>query len=362
MKRFAWLALLFLPVSASGQEPTPAPPPEDRAGAIRLAVDLEAAGAALAAGVPQQTQRVQPVPAPPDPEPRRRPSMVGYVGDSSIGSAFRVRFDAGYGITAVDRAEFFYAKCGCYRDLPSDHPFFDPEAPGPGPGIVTDLNFQQLYLLGEYAFGNQLSVFGELPVRWIQPQDFVPGFGSFGNQSGLSDLRLGVKAAAVALPDQTVTFLLQLNAPTGDSRQGLGTDHWSVEPALLYYGALTDRLAFEGQFGGILPTRGSAGLPTAADERFDGNVLYYGGGLSYQVYDEGDVAIAPVVELVGWRVLGGFQTLDFADVSGMNIVNVKLGLRASARGGSSVYVGWGRALTDAVWYENILRAEYRLAF
>jgi hypothetical protein len=199
-------------------------------------------------------------------------------------------------------------------------------------------------------------------VRWIQPQAFVPGFGSFGSQRGLSDIRFGVKAGALATPEQAVTLLLQLNAPTGDSLQGLGTDHWSVEPALLYYTALSDRAAFESQFGAVLPTSGAAGLPTAAGERFAGNVLYYGAGVSYHVYDQGGVAIAPVVELVGWRLLSGFQTMDFAEVEGMNIVNIKLGARVTLRGASSIYAGYGRALTDATWYDNIVRAEYRLAF
>lgn len=93
--------------------------------------------------------------------------MVGYVEDGAIGSSVRIRFDAGYGITAPDRGEFFYAKCGCYRGLPPDHPCADPAAPGYGPGIVTDMNFQQFYLMGEYAFSNRLSAFGELPIRRV---------------------------------------------------------------------------------------------------------------------------------------------------------------------------------------------------
>jgi hypothetical protein len=31
-------------------------------------------------------------------------------------------------------------------------------------------------------------------------------------------------------------------------------------------------------------------------------------------------------------------------------------------GNSSLYVGYGRALTGAVWYKDILRVEYRLMF
>src|SRR5688500_8894513 len=71
---------------------------------------------------------------------KRRGSMVGYIEDASIRTQFRVRFDGGWGVNSPDRAEFFYAKCGCYRDL-AGSPLLDAEAPGPGPGIVTDMNF-----------------------------------------------------------------------------------------------------------------------------------------------------------------------------------------------------------------------------
>lgn len=70
--------------------------------------------------------------------PRRRPSMVGYIENADIGNKVRMRFDAGMGIKAPDRAEFFYAKCGCYRSLPAKDAAFDPDAPGPGPGVLTE--------------------------------------------------------------------------------------------------------------------------------------------------------------------------------------------------------------------------------
>ena len=62
--------------------------------------------------------------------------LVGYVNDSDISSKLRIRFDAGYGVAAADRAEFFYGKCGCYRGLPVTNPAYDPNAAGPGPGVA----------------------------------------------------------------------------------------------------------------------------------------------------------------------------------------------------------------------------------
>ena len=98
------------------------------------------------------------------------------------------------------------------------------------------------------------------------------------------------------------------------------------------------------------------------EEKFAGSVLSYGVGPSVEVYSSENLRFAPVVELVGWRVLGGFQTADPADASGINIVNLKFGGRATWANGSSVYGGYGRALTGSVWYNDILRFEYRLSF
>jgi len=304
----------------------------------------------------------QPAPAP-QPSvnlngPRRRGSMVGYIEDTLVSSKIRIRFDSALHDHAPDRAEFFYAKCGCYRDLPTNNATFDPDAPGPGPGVVDDLNFQQVYVEGEYATGTRVSVFAELPVRWLQPQ--TPGV--FEHQHGLSDLRGGVRLALADTAEQMVTLQLKAFLPTGDALRGLGTDHASVEPTLLYYRSLSDRASIESQFGLWLPIGGSNGVPTSSDDKFSGKVLSYGIGPSVDVYSKGDVRIAPVVEVVGWRVLSGFQTSDPADASGINIVNLKFGARGSWGRGSSVYAGYGHALTKADWYNDIFRFEYRFAF
>jgi hypothetical protein len=293
-------------------------------------------------------------------------SMVGYIDDAIIDSQVRVRFEMGLGNHAPDRAEFFYAKCGCYRDL-GGTPNFDPDAPGPGPGVVQDMDFQQFMVEAEYAATSRVSVFGEIPIRWIQPQAFVPGLGSFDDKGGFGDLRAGAKLALAASPDYTVTLRFQAYLPTGSASKGLGTDHVSVEPSLLYFQKFpntSDRLALEGQFGFWLPIGGSDGPVPADDENYAGNVLVYGIGPSYVVYDDNGVRIAPVVELVGWRVLSGFKAPPDADtdVSGTNIVNLKFGARFNFQTRNSLYVGYGHALTDDSWYDDIVRIEYRYSF
>ena len=344
MKRLIAI-LLLLPATALAQEPT-----VDSSEGIVFR-------SATSGVAPEQTPAAA---ARPGSGARRRPSMVGYIGNGTIESDVRIRFDAGFGTSTPDRAEFFYGKCGCYRTLPTNLPVYDPNAAGPGPGVLTNLNFQQLYVLGEYAVRERVSVFGELPIRFLQPQTFAAGTGSFPSANGLSDFRAGVKAGLVSTPDRQVTASLQVGAPTGDALKGLGTNHWTVEPVLLYQEHPTDRFNIEAQFGDIIPTDGSAGIPTNNTKKFSGNVLYYGIGPSYEVYRSGQMAVAPILELVGWHVVSGFQTADVADASGTNIVNLKVGARILFNDRGSIYLGYGHALTTAHWYNNIFRLEYRM--
>jgi hypothetical protein len=354
MKRAIFTAFaLMLPLTAAAQEPAPASavPDAERpiAAAIVSASLAPATDLAAPASQPSATRRAS----------KRRGSMVGYIEDPTVTSQVRVRFDSGRGVNAPDRAEFFYGKCGCYRDLPASHPLHDADAPGPGPGIVEDMNFQELHVLAEFAVKPRVSIFGELPVRWIQPKDFITDTGSFDNQGGLGDIRAGAKFSAFSSDTSDVTLLVRGSFASGDSRKGLGTNHGAIEPALLVRGGM-DRVSVEAQFGAVFPTGGSKGIGSG-DEKFSGNVLYYGIGPSIDLIATDHVRFSPVVELVGWRVLGGFVTNGFAPADGTNIVNLKIGARTTIKRGS-FYAGFGWGLTDAVWYDKLFRLEYRAGF
>jgi hypothetical protein len=294
-------------------------------------------------------------------------SMVGYIDNAIIGSHVRMRIESGWHDQFPDRAEFFYAKCGCYRGLAgTGSPAYDPNAPGPQPGIATDLNFQQLYFEGEYAPISRLSFFAEAPIRWLEPQSFVPGTGSFGNQAGIGDVRAGFKAGVFNKEDSFLTFQFRGYFHSGDASRGLGVNHGSIEPAVLFH-QRAGRVAIESQFSYWHPTGGSAGVASASNPNpgnFWGDVLSYGVGPSLEVYRGDHVRFAPVVELVGWRVRGGFQTGigGAADAGGTNIVNLKVGARTVIGGRNSIYAGYGRGLTNAVWYQDLVRVEYRFSF
>jgi len=309
-------------------------------------------------------------PAPPPEPPKRRPSMVGYINDSSIRSQLRVRFDSGSGLNSADRAEFFYAKYGWYAHQPTTFVNYDPDAPGPWPGLLADGNFNQLYLLGEYSFANsRASAFVELPIRWFRPEEWIPGFGVGEKSTGLSDIRFGAKLGLMSTDRDQATVLFQVTTPTGDPAKALGTNHVSIEPAFLLAHGIGEKVNVEGQFGMVIPTGGSAGLPVSSPDKFSGSVLYYGVGPSFDVYSTSTLRFAPVVELVGWSVLGGFRTtcgdvtcfLEANDPGG-SIVNIKFGGRIVMRDRNSIYVGFGKALTEEKWYDKIFRLEFRRSF
>ena len=320
---------------------------------------------------PPEPQKKKPPPVSKPPVEIKRPpieaSMVGYIDNAIVGSEVRIRFDAAFNDAFPDRAEFVYAKCGCYRFNSTDTgPGPDPNAPGPGPGVPKNVNFQILSFMGEYAVNRRFSAFVEIPFRWIQPQG-VAGKASltnpaFPNGAGISDVQAGLKFAMLASSRHYLTAQLLSYFPSGDSRSGLGTNHYSVEPALLYYQKLSERFEIEGELGGWLPIGGSQG--------FAGNLFFYGIGPSYTLINRERFRLAPVIELVGWNVTGGQQTgtpgkghcCTAFSASGINVVNLKIGARMEFGGHSSLYVGYGKALTSADWYDQIVRVEYRYSF
>jgi len=294
---------------------------------------------------------------------------IGYLDSAIIGTQIRFRFDAAFNMIHPDAAEFFYAKCGCYGDLASTDPLFDKNAPGPGPGNATEINFQQAYFNVEYALNPRFSVFGEVPFRSIQYLlygSFPPprSAANFSSEAGLSDVNAGFKFAIVASQNRVLTVQMQGIFPTGSAAIGAGTSHFSIVPALLYHQELGQRWAIDAEFSDTHPLGGSAGLSNVGNGGFAGDVLFYGIGPSYELISLENFHLAPVLEMVGWSIHGGFQTNlnSGGSANGTNIVNMKWGARIAFGKHSSAYVGFGTALTTATWYRDIWRVEYRYSF
>jgi hypothetical protein len=272
----------------------------------------------------------------------------GYIDNAIPRTMFRLRFDAAYNDNRPDRAEFFYAKCGCLRTAPA--PFNDPKAAGPGPNPETSVDYQEISAYFEMAINPHLSILLDVPYRFINPDVNA-------NANGFSDLVAGFKYAFIACEGNYLTFQFKVYTPTGDSLRGLGTNHVSVEPAILWQTVPSERVTLFGEVRDWQATDGSD---------FAGNVLRYGVGIGYDVYRSCSYRITPVLEGVGWTVLSGKESVIGAvpvvSATGDTIINVKFGVRAYVGEHSDFYVGYGRALTGEVWYKEIWRFEYRLIF
>lgn len=266
-------------------------------------------------------------------------SSVGYIDNAIPTSQVRLRYDAVSDNNRPTRAEFFYA-----RGAP-----FGPGLPLPEPQV----DYQDVSAYLEAAATERLSGFLEVPVRFLDPEVNA-------NTAGLSDLQAGFKYAFLHDPAGVATFQLRTFAPTGDAGRGLGTRHVSLEPALLSFTPLGDRLALAGEFRTWVPVGGTD---------FAGPVLRYGVGLQYDLVRGCTFGLTPVAELVGWTVLSGQESAVFPsgisvveDAAGDTIVNAKLGLRWKWGDAADLYTGYGRPLTGEHWYENIARIELRLFY
>lgn len=275
---------------------------------------------------------------------------VGYIDCAVPMTQLRLRFDSAYDNPTPDRAEFFYRASTAATGAPLSP-------------AETGVDYQELWAYMELALSSDWSVFVDVPFRFLNPE-------LNSNRSGFGDLQLGVKAALWSESHQILTAQLRTYVPTGDADRLLGTDHVSLEPAILYARRLSDRTLLESEFRAWIPIDGTE----VPEGDFTGTILRFGLGLGHDVYQELDCCGLPtqrltaVAEFVGWSILDGLATVPdtpaqakIIDVSDDTIVNGKFGLRwTDAR--RSLFAGYGRSLTGDVWYHDIVRLEYALRF
>jgi hypothetical protein len=260
-------------------------------------------------------------------------SVVGYIDDAIPSNVVRLRVDAAWDDNRPDRAEFFYS-----RDI--------------GLKGVSSLNYEEIMAYVEGKLRSDFSVFIEGGTRFVQPVGDV-------DHNGFTDMTAGFKWAFFMDQNQVATFQTKLYIPTGDPNNWVGTGHASLEPGLLYFNRLFEKLCVESELRLWIPLTG---------DDFAGPVVRYGVGFSYGERPADRWWFAPVAEFVGWTVLGGKETvlpsepLVIQEAAGDTIVNVKLGIRVGLGKRFDIYTGYGRPLTGDVWYKDIWRTEFRLAF
>jgi hypothetical protein len=266
-----------------------------------------------------------------------RDENAGYIDIAIPGNQVRMIFDSGYDLNRPTRNEFFYAKRG-------------PDGPGlPLPETSIDYQDAQVYM--EALVAEDVSAFLQVGSRSLNPD-------INDNSTGLSDMQLGVKAAFVSSPDMVLSGQLRVSLPTGDSDRGLGTHNTNIEPGLLLFAPVDDRLALLGELRYWIPVDGTD---------FAGPVLRYGIGTQYTLYESASTKIVPIVELVGWTAFDGLTitpppTSLTEDADGDTIVNLKAGARIGLGENMDLYGGYGHSLTGDRWYRDVIRFEIRFMF
>src|SRR5262249_28042455 len=101
-----------------------------------------------------------------------RDSTVGYIDSALPADWLRFRFDAAYDSNRPNRAEFFYAQTA-------------PRGPGL-PLPERRIDFQELSVYAERKILPSVSLFGEVPVRFLNPEVNKDSW-------GLSDVNAGAK-------------------------------------------------------------------------------------------------------------------------------------------------------------------------
>jgi hypothetical protein len=273
-----------------------------------------------------------------DPVMGVKDSYVSILDSAYTRNVLRLRFDAGWTNRRPTRAEFFQSKGGV--------------AGGPGPPRPeTNVDYQEATAYAEWSPIPFVSMFVDTPVRWINPDQNV-------NTWGYGDTDFGLKLCTWTQEQFIATFQLKVYNPTAQ-RPGLGTDHWTIEPGLLAIYQPYDNITVEGELRYWIPLGGTD---------FAGDTLRYGLGASLGQRSS-SFWIMPVVEAVGWTVLGGKELVVAApdaftirDANDQTILNGYLGCRFGFGPQLDFYAGYGRCFTGAAWSRNFGRLEMRFLY
>lgn len=268
----------------------------------------------------------------------RLPFASFEIDSATPGKYFRVRYDAGWGYDRPDRSEYFWPREGA--------------SGGTGPALAeSNVDYQDVRFYYENGAG-PISFFIDLPIRSVDPE-VNP------DTTGFGDMNLGAKSILCKKGDFTLSTIFRTYIPTGNRRKGLGTGHVSLEPGLLANYRFWEKTLFFGEFKYYFPIGG--------DPDWAGGALRYGFGASHVLWQSEckSFAITPVLEFVGWTVLDGRATLPsggFENVDGLWIYNVQPGVRMMIGPKVDVGVSGAWAITDAHWYDSLVRLDLRWFF
>lgn len=296
-------------------------------------------------------------------------AVGGYIEPASIQNRFRVSWSDFKRSDSPDRAQYFYgyadssnALIGLGAGVLAEGP--DYNALVDGNGQVREPSFSEVRTYFEHTlWNNNVSLFIDVPFRHTSGFDFGDG------DTGIGDIQIGSRVSLYETCDFALTGIAKAYLPTGNVARARSTGHASIEYGFLFQKQVNENLQVFGQVTDWFSTEDTL----LNGDTGNANVLQYGLGIGYQIYDgccgNRRFTITPVAEFVGWSVLDGKKTaidvannsFAFEDADGDFIANGKYGVRMNM-GQSSFYGGYGHNLTDEHWYREIVRFEYTRTF
>jgi hypothetical protein len=169
-----------------------------------------------------------------------------------------------------DRGEFFIARA---------------DGRGIGPNLAGgSIRMSELSIITEAAVG-RFSIAVEVPYRELD---------GFGVGSGWADINIATKSLLCDSEMFLLAFQFKTFIPTGVAGRGLGTNHTSLEPALLMALKISPDSYLQGEIAEWIPLGG--------DQLSEGSLLHY-----HLSYNQVLVRFLPDVPLVGTAELNGWS-------------------------------------------------------
>jgi hypothetical protein len=236
-----------------------------------------------------------------------------------------------------DKAEIFYKKSGTG-----------------GPPATKKLGYDQIGLYTEAGAG-LAGMFIYVPYLEVHPD-------AQQEHSGFGDLIIGTKSVLLDCELLQVGFMFKTYVPVGNTTEGLGTGHLTLEPTLLATCKLGPNTYLQAQLGEWIPIAGTSG--------FAGGNLNYHLSLNHLLYKIlPDVVLIGTLEFNGWS----FQNGAFSVTDGKNVTvfgaadttyaNIGPGIRLVICDKADIGVGSAFAITSARGGpESVFRTEFRWRF
>lgn len=231
---------------------------------------------------------------------RERLPYAMYSMDSAQPSSnTRIRFGFDYGRRFVDRAGIYWGKIG-----------------GPGPPVAERSIDAQEFRIAFETGGEKFSTTTEIPFRAVNPDNNA-------NHAGLGDMTLTTKTVLNDGTQWQLTQTFRSYFNTGAASSGLGTGHISFEPGLVARYKYRPQTEFHGMINYF--------FPVGSDPIASGQAIHWGLGGVHTTFDTDERALIQTIELTGWNVLNGTETvpnsLEVISSDGIEIVNLTHGFR-----------------------------------